>query len=53
MWSLYRLKSLTLSALQTKSDTCANSVDPDERAHYEPSHQGLHLLAILFLILDL
>ena len=22
----------------------ANNVDPDETAHYEPSHQGLHCL---------
>ena len=26
--------SLTLSAWQTKSDTCANSVDPDEKAYF-------------------
>ena len=35
---------LTLSALQTKTDTFANSVDPDEMAHNEPSQQDLHCL---------
>ena len=29
---------LTVSALQTKTDTFANSVDPNETARYEPSH---------------
>ena len=38
---LYKV-GLTLSALQTKPDTCANSVDPDETARNEPSHQDLH-----------
>ena len=42
---------LTLSACQTKTDTCANSIDPDETARNEPSHQDLHCLP-LFLILD-
>ena len=36
--------SITLSARLTKRDTCANSVDPDEIAHKEPSHQDLHCL---------
>ena len=27
-----------------KTDTCANSVDPDEMAHNEPSHLDLHCL---------
>ena len=34
----------TLSALQTEPDICANSVDPDETTHFEPSHQDLHCL---------
>ena len=25
-------------------DRMSSSVDPDEMAHYEPSHQGLHCL---------
>ena len=28
--------------LATKTDTYANSVDPDETAHNEPSHLDLH-----------
>ena len=39
---------LTISALQTKTDTCANSVDPDEMAPKEPSHQDLHCLPFCF-----
>ena len=35
---------MILSALQTNTDTFANSVDPDETAHHEPSHQDLHCL---------
>ena len=36
---------LTLTALQTKTVFfSANSVDPDETAHKEPSHQNLHCL---------
>ena len=42
----------TLSALQTKTDTCANSIDPDETARDEPSHQESTLFAILLLILE-
>ena len=30
-----------LSARQTKTNTCANSVDLDETAYHEPSHQDL------------
>ena len=41
---------LTLSAWQTKTDTCANGVDPDETAHNELSHQDLHCLLFLFYI---
>ena len=40
----YNLLALTLSALQTKTDTFANGIDPDEMAHNEPSHQDLHFL---------
>ena len=39
------------SALQTKTDPCANSVNPDKTAHYELSHKDL-LFAILFLSWD-
>ena len=42
--------SQTLPALQTKTDTCANRVDPDEKARNESS--GSTLFASLFLILD-
>ena len=35
---------LTLQALQTITNTCANSVDPDETAHKEPSHLDLYCL---------
>ena len=34
----------TLSALQAETDTIANSVDPDEMAHNEPSHLDLNCL---------
>ena len=37
---------LTFSALQTKSDTCVNGVDPDETARNEPSHQDLQCLQL-------
>ena len=39
--------TLILSALRIKPDTSANNVDPDETAHYEPSHQVLHF-AVMF-----
>ena len=35
---------LNLSVLQAKTYTVANSVDPDEMAHKELSHQDLHCL---------
>ena len=38
------VRSLTISARQIKTSTCANSVDPDETARNEPSHQELHCL---------
>ena len=30
--------------LKTKTDTFTNSVNPDETARYEPSHQDVHCL---------
>ena len=39
---------LALSVLQTKTNTCANSVDQDEMAHNEPSHLDLHCLSFYF-----
>ena len=39
---------LTLSALQNKLDTCANSVHRDEADHNEPSLQDLHCLPFWF-----
>ena len=44
------INELTLSVLWTKTDTFANSVDPDETAHYEPSHLDLHCLPFWFWI---
>ena len=41
---------LTRSARQTKSDTFANSIDPDETAGNELSHQDLQWLAVLFIL---
>ena len=38
------LITLTLSSLQTKTDSCANSVGPAETAHKESSHVDLHCL---------
>ncbi len=43
---------LTLSALQTCIHVFANSVDPDELAHNEPSHQYLHCLPIIVKVLN-
>ena len=34
-----RKDTLTFSALKSKTDIFTNSVDPDETAHNEPSHQ--------------
>ena len=39
---------LSFSSLQTNTNTCANSVDPDETARNEPSHQDLHCLQFCF-----
>ena len=44
----FTLVALTLSAQQTKTDTCAKRVDLDEMAHNEPSHQALHCLQCVF-----
>ena len=41
------LNWLTLSVLQTQT-VFANSVNPVETAHYEPSHQDLHSLPFCF-----
>ena len=35
--------SLTLLAPVTKTAKVTNSAEPDEAAHYEPSHQGPRL----------
>ena len=43
----FDLLILTLSVLQTKA-FFANSVDPDETAQDEPSHQDLHRLPFSF-----
>ena len=48
VWMINEKQGLTLSALQTKPDTCANSVDPDEMACNKPSHQDLHCLPLRF-----
>ena len=54
------VQTSTLSDLQNKPDTCANSIDPDESAHNQPSYQDLHvlpfsliLIAALFAKMDL
>ena len=43
-----KFTNLTLSDRQTKTDTFANSLDPDETACNEPSHQGLQCLSFCF-----
>ena len=40
-------RSLSLSSMPTNTDTFANSVDQDETARHEPSHQNLHYLPVL------
>ena len=37
-WRIRQSISFTLSALETKIDTCAISADPDETARNEQSH---------------
>ena len=39
---------LILSSLKINTDTFANSVDPDETARNEPSHQDLHCLPLCY-----
>ena len=39
---------LILSAWQTKTNICANSIGPDETARSEPSHQDLQCLPVCF-----
>ena len=34
--------------MHVRTDTCANSVDPDEMARDEPSHQDLYCLPFCF-----
>ena len=46
LWNEHEL--FNLSSQQTTTDTCANSVDPDEIPHKEPSHQNLHCLPFHF-----
>ena len=41
-------KTGTLSSLQTRTDTFANSLDPNETARNEPSHPDLHSLPFCF-----
>ena len=43
-----KLVFLTLPALQTQTDTFANSVDPDEMSQNVLSHQDLHCLLFYF-----
>ena len=43
-------KLVSLSTLQTNTDPYVNSVDPDETARYEPSHQDLHCVPFWFLM---
>ena len=38
----------TLSVLQTKTYTCANSANPDEIVRNKPPHQDLHCLPFCF-----
>ena len=44
--------TLTVSVLQTKTDTFANSIDPDQMALSGPSHEDLHCLPFCFLVFD-
>ena len=39
---------IALQSGRPKPITYANSVDPDETARYEPSHQDLHYLPFCF-----
>ena len=44
--SYKRAYKLTLSARQTKTIICENSVDSDETARNQPSHQDLNCLPL-------
>ena len=46
--TLEPLTKVTLSTMYNSTDTYANSIDPDEMAHNEPSHQDLHCLPFCF-----
>ena len=41
---VHRCKKGSHFEKKTKQNRMANSVDPDETAHYEPSHLDLHCL---------
>ena len=45
----YVMTRLNHSAQQTNTNSCGNSVDPDETAHNELSHQDLHCLPFCLL----
>ena len=49
--TLHNSYVVTLSDRHTKTNTCTNSVDPDEAARNEPSHQDLQCLPFSLLIL--
>ena len=36
--------------MQTKTDTCANSVDLDDTARHEPCHLDLHCLPVVVVV---
>ena len=42
-----KLKINLVQAIICKKDYKANTVDPDEMAHYEPSHLGVQCLQII------
>ena len=44
--NLFLISQSTISIMQTEIDIFANSVDPDEVAHKEHSHQDLHCHSI-------
>ena len=48
IWRDSQVRGLNLLSLQSKADTYANSVDPDETARHEPSHQSLHCLQFCY-----
>ena len=50
---LHRKIQLRSESVKTKTVEFANSVDPDEAAHYEPPHLGLHCLLSNLYILNI